>query len=159
MRILFVCTGNTCRSPMAEVLFREQVKDLQMEIASAGVAVFEGQPASLHAQQVLGEKGLAHEHTSKQITNDQINQADLIITMTQGHKIAILSHFPEATAKVYSLKEYAYGEQGDITDPYGGSLEIYRATAQELEKDLQAVREKLLKIVNEKNNEYRQDME
>ncbi|MCG7315749.1 low molecular weight protein arginine phosphatase [Brevibacillus laterosporus] len=159
MRILFVCTGNTCRSPMAEVLFREQVKDLQMEIASAGVAVFEGHPASLHAQQVLEEKGLAHEHFSKQITNDQINQADLIITMTQGHKIAILSHFPEATEKVYSLKEYAYGQQGDITDPYGGTLEMYRATAKELEEDLQAVREKLQKNVNEKSKEYRQDME
>ncbi|QOS98216.1 low molecular weight protein arginine phosphatase [Brevibacterium sp. JNUCC-42] len=158
MRILFVCTGNTCRSPMAEVLFRQRVRDLQMEIASAGVAVFEGQPASLHAQQVLEEKGLTHEHISQQITDDQINQADLIITMTQGHKTAILSHFPEATAKVYSLKEYAYGQQGDITDPYGGTLEMYRATAKELEEDLQVVREKL-KNLDETNNDYRQDME
>ncbi|WP_232697910.1 low molecular weight protein arginine phosphatase [Brevibacillus daliensis] len=143
MRILFVCTGNTCRSPMAEAIFREKTKDMDLMISSAGVAVFEGQQASLHAQQVLEEKGINYQHTATQLKEEGVKEADLIITMTQGHKATILAHFPEIREKIFSLKEYAYGTTDDISDPFGGSLDIYRMTAEEMEKDLHVVMGKI----------------
>ena len=133
-RILFVCTGNTCRSPMAEAILKnKQLTDV--EVKSAGIYAANGSEASTHAKQVLDDNQVPHNHRSHLLTAEAVEWADLILTMTSSHKFAIQQQFPQAVMKVFSLKEYA-GEIGsqDVGDPYGGSLAVYEETYQELEK-------------------------
>lgn len=143
-RILFVCTGNTCRSPMAEALFRAKAEGQGWEIRSAGVAALDGQPASQHAIEVLRERGIEGEHQSSRLNEELVNWSDLILTMTRSHKQAILTYFPEAESKVHTLREFV-GVEGyaDIADPFGGALEDYRRCADEIEELLDRLYEQL----------------
>jgi len=108
-RILFVCTGNTCRSPMAEGLMRAfaQKEQLDCEVRSAGVLAWDGHPISPHSADILREKGIDERMTSSQLTGETVEWADLILTMTSSHKETVIRRFPEAVDKVYTLKEFA----------------------------------------------------
>ena len=146
-RLLFVCTGNTCRSPMAEAIFRHKSNDI--EVKSAGVYAMPGSDASPHAKQVLEEKGISHQHCGQSLTSDLIDWADLILTMTENHKRAIVQTYPLVQERVFTLKEYLAQEgvnNHDIGDPFGGSLETYRQTARELETAID-------QLLNQLNNE------
>ncbi|WP_342433596.1 low molecular weight protein arginine phosphatase [Neobacillus sp. FSL H8-0543] len=142
-RILFVCTGNTCRSPMAEAILKNKNLD-GVEVRSAGVYAANGGEASAHAQRVLDEKGIDHHHQSSLLTKDEVDWADLILTMTASHKTAILQQYPECWKKLFTLKEFS-GEtyDHDVVDPFGGNLKIYQETYQDLEKWINKAIEKL----------------
>ncbi|MBP2001828.1 protein-tyrosine phosphatase [Paenibacillus shirakamiensis] len=108
MRILFVCTGNTCRSPMAEGLLRQMAEQeqMQLDVRSAGVAAAEGIQISYHAEGVLRDHHIKDQITSSPIRMDTVEWADLILTLTEGHKRQVLQHFPNGAGKTYTLKEY-----------------------------------------------------
>ena len=136
MNILFVCTGNTCRSPMAEELLRCMAKELQiddLEVSSAGTDADAGLPASFGASMVIAERGGdLFNHAAVQLTADRAGDADLILTMTQAHRERVLQLCPEAAAKTYTLIGYATGTDHDIEDPFGGDSAVYEACASQL---------------------------
>lgn len=140
-RVLFVCTGNTCRSPMAEALLRHYSKGA-WKVKSAGVYASVGSDASSHTKTVLGEKGIVMSHTSQQVTEELLHWSDVILTMTSSHQQALLQYHPEMKGKVYTLYEYAEGINKDVSDPYGGTLQVYEDTLSEMEKLIKTLLEK-----------------
>ena len=142
-RILFVCTGNTCRSPMAEAILKSKHID-GLEVRSAGIFAANGNEASAHAKQILTENQILHNHQSSLLTGVDVAWADLILTMTASHKSGILGHFPDSATKLFTLKEFT-GDSfyQDVMDPFGGTLAMYRETYQELEKLIEQVIGKL----------------
>ncbi len=136
--VLFVCTGNTCRSPMAEGIFRKLAEENAKGIEVSSAGLFAGSsPASDHAIQVMQEKGIdISTHQSRQLTEQMMADADLILTMTESHRAMLLLNFPEYGEKVDTLSGWA-GESEEVSDPYGGDTEIYRRTADQIEDYLQ----------------------
>ena len=136
--IVFVCTGNVCRSPMAagffyDKLVREKV-DGRVRVRSAGTWALEGQPASAYALQVMNEHGLdISQHRGRNLTQEDVDGADLVLVMTRRHADIIARDMQPGDGKMYLLSEMA-GQAQDIEDPYGGSLHEYRRTAVELEE-------------------------
>ncbi|WP_042463577.1 low molecular weight protein arginine phosphatase [Neobacillus dielmonensis] len=142
-RILFVCTGNTCRSPMAEAILKNK-KINGIEVKSAGIYAANGSDASPNAKQVLKKNHIEHDHFSTLLSRTEVDWADLILTMTSSHKYAIQQHYPGAINKVYTLKEFT-GEnyEHDVSDPFGGPVQVYEETFQELNQLIDKALEKL----------------
>ena len=134
--IIFVCTGNVCRSPMAAGLFYDKLVRANaagsVRVRSAGTWALEGQPASAYALQVMAERDLdISTHHGRNLTQADVDDADLILVMTLRHKEAIAQDFDGTDGKVHLLSALA-GPSYDIQDPYGGSIIEYRRTAAEL---------------------------
>lgn len=144
--ILFVCTGNTCRSPMAQVLLQAYMKAdgvSDLHAVSAGLAALEHAPASAYAQAAVQEIGLSlAQHQARQLSLPMLLSADLILTMGPTHKMAVLDAYPALSGKIWTLSEYA-GKTGDVTDPYGGDLQIYRKCLTALQYYIDSVWEKI----------------
>ena len=132
MDIICVCTGNTCRSPMAAALLNRALarRGLSLNVRSAGLVAREGEPASDQAIRVMGEKGLdLTHHRAHTIGPEDVRDA-LLVCMTRNHAIALNARFPGA--RTVLLTELA-GTAGDIPDPYGGNHTVYAACADALE--------------------------
>ena len=135
MRILFVCTGNTCRSPMAEAIFNHiaESKNYDDIAFSRGTNVFFEEPANPKAVNALKNLGIDNfSHTSSQISIDDADGADLILAMTSSHKMALKSAFPKCSSKIFTLNEKAYGVDSPICDPYGQGQDVYDRCAAEI---------------------------
>lgn len=140
--ILFVCTGNVCRSPMAvgflQARLAREGRAAEFDVRSAGLWALEGEPATAYARQVMAEHDLdISDHRGRNLTQEDIDQADLILVMAERHANAIQRDFRRADDKMYLLSEMI-GQRFDIEDPYGGSLMDYRLKARELEEIIEA---------------------
>lgn len=148
---LFVCTGNTCRSPMAEALFRhmlaerlqcppDELMDFGYLVISAGLAAAIGSPASPESIELLKDRGIdLREHESQPLTEQLLIQADRIYTMTRHHRDAILAERPDLHDRVRLLSSTG----GDVSDPIGGGPEVYRACLNEIQQELQWILDQL----------------
>lgn len=115
-KIIFVCTGNTCRSPMAEVMAAELWQG-KAEVCSRGLG-HSGMPMSESSKNALEKYGFKpKKHFSKALTLKELEECDIVLTMTEAHKNIIRSEASEFANKVFTLCEYA-GQQGDIPDPF-----------------------------------------
>jgi RpiB/LacA/LacB family sugar-phosphate isomerase len=128
--LLFVCTGNTCRSPMAEALARRALADRpDWRVLSAGIGAINGQAASTHSVTALRQIGVELTgHTSRMLTGRMIREADYIFGLTRGHVEGIAMLYPEAAEKLFVLREFEEGISDldlDISDPIGGPLDGY----------------------------------
>ncbi len=130
MHIVFVCTGNTCRSPMAAALLKKKTDAHTVE--SAGLAVSHPAPAHENAVRAMKEYGMdITDHVAKPLTEALLEKADLLLTMTSGHRALLCALFPGACDKTYTLAEYA-GAANDVEDPFGGDMDTYRAAAAQI---------------------------
>lgn len=154
-RILFVCSGNTCRSPMAEVLLRKELqaysaKQLQnlLEIRSAGIMAGAGSPASPEAIKVMAEQGMdLSQHRSQRLNEHLLQWADLVLTMTESHRQYIISEYANQSDKVHTLAQFSGIKHIDIVDPFGSGIQTYRQSARQLQ---QLIRQLVKKIMDMK---------
>ena len=128
---------------MAEAILRS--KEIEgVTVRSAGVSAFDGIPISANAKTLIEEADMPYTPASNAVTAEELEWADLILTMTMSHKEMLLYSFPEVKGKTFTLKEYATpGGFGDVHDPYGGSLATYRTTFNELDGLIEQLKMKL----------------
>jgi protein-tyrosine phosphatase len=144
--IIFVCTGNTCRSPMAEALMKQRVadrlqctidelEDRNVMIMSAGIAATSGGRASPESVQLMQERGIDISlHESQPLSERLVRFADLILTMTRGHRDAIVAQWPDAAPRT----KIVCRDNSDVSDPIGGPPDRYRRSAEQIDSQLSA---------------------
>ncbi len=136
--LLFVCSGNTCRSPIAEALFKARLAQSGQDLAawrieSAGTAAAGNQSATPLAVQVMAARGLdLQQHRSRRTSAEHLAGFDLVLCMDSGHQAALKADFPTHSGRIHLLSQMA-GQTANVEDPFGGALADYQQTAQEID--------------------------
>jgi len=133
--LLFVCTGNVCRSPIAEYLVRDRLGDMaDWDIGPTKIGAIPGRPASPEAVEVMDEAGVdLRGHASRTVDANLIANAAVVVVMTDAHLVQLRSRYPGDEQKMFLLKSFAPAGHGDIADPIGLSVERYREVRGEIE--------------------------
>lgn len=149
-QVLFVCTGNLCRSPMAAGLLRERLTQEGLEarynVSSAGTWAVDDHPASEHAVTVMAERGIdIRQHIAHTVTAQDMSMADLILVMSSEHEQRLRNTWPQYAWKVHRLSEMA-GKRKEIRDPYRGPIEEYRECADTIAEYIDRGFERILEL-------------
>ena len=141
INILFVCSGGTCRSAMANAILKNDIKSKNIKglaCSSAGLFVTNETAMNDKAKTVLRQLGIrVTRHKAVQLDEEKLNKATLVLTMTNNQKMSILNKFPQLATKTKSLKDYV-GET-EIEDPYGKSVSVYYMVARQLASACQKI--------------------
>lgn len=150
--LLFVCTGNSCRSPMAVGIFKTLLDNKYVEISSAGISAIDGLPASSYAVAVVKEfGGSVVDHRTRALSKDLIDWADLVLVMEYRHYEAVLEFSPEAVIKTFLLREYKRKfKYNEVTDPVGKDISAYRDAALEMYPSLKFVAKDIVRRFGKK---------
>jgi len=143
LTVLFICTGNTCRSPIAEQLFNERTQGLLAHALSAGLDAKPGSPMNPKAADALTALGYTPTaHSSILVSAEAVDEADVILTFTQNQKNELGERFPVSNGKLFTISEYAKsgtGKSQDVADPYGKSADVYRDTAETIDSLVEVI--------------------
>jgi protein-tyrosine phosphatase len=152
--ILFVCTGNTCRSPLAEIMMRNELRRAgikHVSVSSAGTAAADGGRASQNAKVTAEQMALSlARFRSKPLTARRVKGADLILTMGRAQQGEITGRWPEAAEKTHVISEFSGSGRGDIDDPMGKSGQAYRHCADVLADEIKRVLQRLRRLLKRK---------
>ena len=148
MKIMFICTGNICRSAMAHALLAKKAKEQNknIEVCSCGVYAEDGDIPTYEGTEVMKKYGIdLSKHRATNIRNSNIKDMDVILCATESHKNSVMGMYPELKDKVYTMKEYAGYPKNDwnISDPWGYGIDVYKNCALEIEDCINIIISKL----------------
>ena len=141
IKIVFVCTGNTCRSPMAQAILTHTCKGDEVSADSCGIYATDGDKLSAGAKDVLCRNGIDFDHVSKRASLDTLSDADYIVGITSTHAQELCIAYPALASKIYSFPI-------DVQDPFGGDAAVYDKCYEEIAKGIESIKKVILK--NEK---------
>ena len=131
-KVCFVCTGNTCRSPMAAALYNHLNKGSDRYAISMGLYAYDGMPISKNAAKALEAEGIASDrdnpyldHVARSCNAHTLADCDRIVGISEAHTLELIARYPELATKIYSMPK-------SISDPYGGDIEVYKACLAEI---------------------------
>lgn len=152
LKVMFVCTGNSCRSAMAHALLRRRADERNnkdIRAYSCGIFADDGEYPTSNATEIMKEEYDIDltKHRAVNINNSRIREMDLVLCAKNAHKFTVLKMFPELEGKVFTIKEYTENnpQDLDIDDPWGYDKEVYRAVAKELDNCIQKLLDKIEK--------------